>query len=321
MKILNFSKKFKVSLMVCLCALMAYPMSTYASTNQNGQGNKSGQVVINGHVITDSTTLSLMNKFPNLKKDLQEKTTGKLVATSETYFKYTPKSNLSGTKKIYNSSTKLENDYTITKYTKQQYENEIKNNSIIKNNSAINTNSVIGPQVGGLVSWMRMLVEVYDGTNCDYQAYNFCSWLTTPLCTGTDGIGISLSAGLIVANNGYRESEYEYALSPELYDQTCGGTRSDVAIDSQGNGVLAQYKIQTYFGGVLGGGQAGSINDFMISTGVNYNGNGVDKGWITGQYLHTQVALGGIGMDGYGVPSVSVGLSTDRDSGSVSVER
>lgn len=42
-------------------------------------------------------------------------------------------------------------------------------------------------------------------------------------------------------------------------------------------------------------------HNFMIQTGVSYNSSTVNKGWITGSYLHKQVSLGGIGMGANGL--------------------
>ena len=62
-------------------------------------------------------------------------------------------------------------------------------------------------------------------------------------------------------------------------------------------------------------------HDFMIQTGVSYNGSGINKGWITGTYLHKQIAIGGIGMDANGVPNLSIAGSYDKTKGSIPVSR
>ncbi|MCD2348986.1 hypothetical protein [Clostridium guangxiense] len=306
MKKLNINKKIKIVISTFLIALIIIPVNAFAATN------KDGQVVIRGNVITDPTTLSMIKKFPEVKEDLEENTTGKLVSSTETYFKYTPKSNVK-TKKFYASAAEAQKDYIVTKYTKQQYEDEMK----------LGAMDYIGGQVDGNCSWMRMSLEVYtgahEGTSADYMAYNYCSWLTKPIFAGTDAIGISTSDGLIISNSGKRMARYEYAYDTAGidYGSESGYVEPSVQIDNEGNGVMATFNVKTYGASYL----TGDVNDCMISTGVSYNNSNVNKGWITGNYLHEQVSFGGISMDIHGIPSVSWNLSKDVDQGHVYVSR
>lgn len=315
MKIFKKSKLFKICLSLFLFGIISIPTNVFADTNS------SKSIIVNGQAITDPTTQELIKKFPYFKKSLEKYTNGKLAYSNEVYFKYTPKEN-ANVKKSYNSESEVEKDFNVQKYTKQQYENEKK--------SELLTNSIqpfsIGGQQGGTSSWLRMTLQVYyRNSHSDYMAYNFSSWLTPPVLQYKDAIGISLSSGLIASSDaGSRHAEYQHN-DPYVTSSNDEGVYQNlpVTISSEGNGVMATFDLasKARSGPLKGGSASTEYNDVMIQTGVIYNNPSVDKGWITGNYLHAEISVGSIGMDVHGVPSISWSLINDSVQGSVYVDR
>lgn len=277
----------------------------------------------------DAHTKELMELFPEFKESFENDTTGELVERSETYVKITEKSSTNSRNSISTCTLdNLDENYNVQYYTKEGYEQEIEkenNNqftSPFSNYSNIRTYS-IGSQEGGSSSWLVIDLEVYKGSvvsTSNFLAYNFCRWLTSPILRlgNGEGIGISVSSGMVISSDPKtRHACYECA-NPYSPD----GSYSDlkVSVNTGGNGVLAVTSLQP--GQVLKAfPDLNEYHNFMVSTGVSFNGSAVSKGWITATYAHKQIAIGSIGMNVYGVPSLSIGGSLDTVTASRPVSR
>ncbi|MDF2504973.1 hypothetical protein [Clostridium sp.] len=305
----NLSKTLLILSVIGLIGLVTSPTTTFAATISN-----------DGQAVTDTSTQELMKKFPEFKKSLEKNTTGKLAYSKDMYVKYTQKPN-SDIKRNYTTISDTSKDFQISTYTKQQYENEFKKEKLSNIQSsalAVSkvTTSGIGKEEGGITSWMQVKLQVYYGKNgSDYMAYNFSHWLTVPKINFTDAIGISLSSGLIVS--GDSSTRGALYVHDDPYDPYGDTEVLPVTINNKGNGVMAKFKLNSPFNG----GAFTTYNDSMIQTGVVYNSPNLKNGRISGNYLHTQVSFGSIGMDINGVPSVGLNVTSDTCQGSIFVSR
>lgn len=249
-----------------------------------------------------------MEKFPSFKDSLDKYTTRKIAARKETYVKYTPKTD--NIKQEYKNVDELKEDFDIKEYTKDEYEQEKKNEGHSRRKRSI------GNMETTPCSCLKLDLQVYYGnTPYTYMAYNYCFWKTIPSFRFEDAIGISLSNGLIASKDeNTRHAVYEYAerTDPDGVQYKT----SPVEVNSGGNGVMAKFKLhsQKYL-------NSGDFHNIMIQTGVTFNGSGTSEGWITGNYSHKQLAIGSIGMDVSGTPSVSINAVTDSHQGSISVSK
>jgi hypothetical protein len=250
------------------------------------------------------STEELFLKFPSYKETLEKQTTGKLIDAQEIYFKLTPKENVT-IKSTYNTKN-LESDFIIEEYSREEF------NKISKEKG-------IGGQEGGSSNWLRMDLQVYQSSGqSDYMAYNFCSWKTKPIFRFQDAIGISVSDGLIISgDSSSRFAEYRFQ---NPYSPVGGCTILGTEINPHGNGIMAKTYLQPgnaleAFPGL------NEYHDMGIGTGVVYNNNNIRNGRIAGNYLHKQLAVGGIGMDINGVPNLSIAGSSDSVSASIFVSR
>jgi hypothetical protein len=250
------------------------------------------------------STKELIEKFPNFEKSIKEQTTGVLVGAEETYVKFTAKKDAK-IDESYNLDT-LKEDFDVEYFSREEYKKE-------RENSLFSTDRGIGSQEGGTTNWLRLDLQVYDATgSSDYMAYNFSSWLTSPIFRFEDGIGISTSNSIIASPDPKtRAAEYR-SVDPS---SPIGSVKQlQVEVSREGNGVLATSQLGAPFG-------PAEYHDWMIQTGISYNNDTVKEGWITGHYLHKQIAIGSIAMDKNGIPNLSIGGSTDTHSGSIHVSR
>ena len=255
----------------------------------------------------NDATQELIKLYPEFKESIEKDTTGKLVDSSEVYVKLIEHEDSEQLSRY--SLDNLEDDYEVEYYTREEFEQEY---------SPISTYA-IGDLEKDSCSWLRLDLQVYYGNGIsDYMAYNFCSWITSPKFRFTDGIGISVSSGMVISGDvTSRHATYKCA-NPYL---EFGSTeRLAVTINEGGNGVLATAGLQP-FSVMQAFPNLKEYHNFMIQTGVSYNGSGVNKGWITGSYLHKQISIGGIGMDSNGIPNLSIAGSCDRTKGSIAVSR
>lgn len=288
---MNKFKKITICMLAFLCtSLLGQSKITFAEQN-----------------IGNEATQELMKLYPEFKESIIKDTTGELVDSNEVYVKLTEKED----SKHLSTYTldELNDDYEVEYYTREEFEKEY---------NPISTYG-IGSLEKDSCSWLRLDLQVYYGSGqSDYMAYNFCSWITSPKIRFTDGIGISVSTGLVVSpDSNTRHAEYSFA---NPYEEFGSVQNLEVTVNEGGNGVLATAGLQP--ASVMEAfPNLKEYHNFMIQTGVSYNGSGVDKGWITGTYLHKQIAIGGIGMDATGTPNLSVGGSYDMTKGSIAVTR
>lgn len=294
----------------------------------------------------DESTIELIEMFPEYKESLQKDTTGDLVGNSEVYIKMKPKDDLKD-ESLNNKSSRINENSIMTTdeitenfeiecYSKEEFDSKYKKyvdkmpktstsrskveDMVIQRSSGGSSDGGtvgIGPLEVNSCSWLRLDLQVYNGSgSSDYMAYNFCSWLTRPVFRFTDAIGISTTSGLIISSDTtVRSALYRY---PSPFVPTGAGT--SLTVTNQGNGVIAKVPLipisvyNTYP-------NLKEYNNMMIQTGISFSGTSTKQGWIQGNYLHKQVAIGGIGMDVNGVPSLSIGGSTDTHSGMIHVQR
>lgn len=250
------------------------------------------------------STKELIEMFPNYKKSIEEDTTGVLVGSEETYVKFIVKEDVK-VKDSY-SLDNLEDDFDVEYFTREEYKKEM-------SKSLLTLDRGIGNQEGGTTNWLRLDLQVYTGNGVsNYMAYNFSSWLTSPIFRFKDAIGISTSNGLVISgDSNTRRAEYR---STDPSSPIGSVKKLTVSVSDHGNGVLASSNLGAPFG-------PAEYHNWMIQTGVSYNNANVKQGWITGHYVHKQIALGSIGMDANGIPNLSVGGSTDTHSGSIYINR
>ena len=232
-----------------------------------------------------------------------------LVDSSEVYVKFTKKQNFTLTRNKSYSLDELDTDFDVNYYTKEQYIAETKLGKQLSTRS-------IGAQEGGNSSWLKMTLQVYYGNGSNkYFAYNCCSWLTSPLCRFTDGIGITVSSHLIISgDSGSRHSEY---IAGDRVNGERYYTNSYVDINQEGNGVLAKFGL--YKDNMC---WQGEFHNFMVQTGVNFAGYASTEGRISGHYVHKQVGVGSVSMNPTtGIPSVGIASSEDSVKASVYVSR
>lgn len=256
-------------------------------------------------------TEELCQKSPSFKQSLNNNTIGKLVGESEIYVKFTPKKGVK-LKKIYNGDT-ITDDFEITYSTKGELEKElIESNSESKSTSS---SEII------TCCWLRLVLQVYTGDyfNCDYMAYNFCSWITKPSFKLEDGIGISVSNGLILSGNpNTRHAEYTFVV-PDLNIKEYRDL--PVTIGLKGNGVLATSNLKSTSLPSHITHNPKESHEWMIQTGVSYNSSLINKGRISGHYFHKEIPFNKIYMDSDGIPNVSLSISSDLISNSIFVSR
>lgn len=255
-------------------------------------------------ITPNPTTIELMNNFPQFKESLNSNTTGILVSNTESYIKYTLKEN-STPQNEYKNYSEIKNDFYIEQYTKENYLKEL-------NTKPKRLRRSIGDQEGPSCNWLKITLQVYNSSNAneDYMVYNFSSWLTKPAFRFTDGIGISVSNGMLISPNRHtRSAVYNYDVFGEPKSTSLG-----VEINENGNGVLAKFDLCP-----SGYQDSNKHNDAMIQTGVCFSSS--NKGRISGHYIHKQLVFGSIGMDGKGIPSLSVSLGQDSHSQSIYVEK
>lgn len=255
----------------------------------------------------NNTTQKLIELYPEFKESIDKDTTGKLVDSSEVYVKLIEHEDSEHLSEY--SFDNLDDDYEVEYYTREELENEY---------SAISTYR-IGNLEKDNCSWLRLDLQVYQGSGqSDYMAYNFCNWITSPKFRFTDGIGISVSTGMVISgDSSTRHATYK---SANPYLEFGATEKLAITVNEGGNGILATAglkpaSVMEAFPNLK------EYHSFMIQTGVSYNSSCVNKGWITGSYLHKQISIGGIGMDVTGVPNLSIGGSYDRTKGSIPVSR
>lgn len=286
----DFTKKrlFKSLLSVLMVGLIVVPTNVFATTTLSGQAK----------IDPTTTTTKLISIFPSFRKSLDKYTTGKLVSSKEMYIKYTPKSTAS-TQKIYTSKDDIKNNFEIKAYTPQQYTDETSKTFL--------TASSIGGQQGAPCSWLKTTLQVYNRTTAGtYMAYNFSSWLKTPYLHLTDAIGLSFGNGLVASGDAAsRHAEYNYNNVSNQATTFSPGVQIN---SSSGNGVMAAFSLYRYAP------HGKEFNDAMISTGVQFSGNGTDSGWISANYSHAQLAIGSVGFTGAGLPSMGIGADIHQVS-------
>ena len=264
----------------------------------------------------NESTKELMRIFPQFKESLEKNTTGNLVGNQEVYIKYTPKKNVSDTKKVYENQEEVKKDFDVTVHTKEEYLRERAKESLPRLRSRRSIS--IGSVEQNYCSWLKMQLQVYTASqelrnDCDVVAYNFCSWKTVPGFRLKDAIGISVSNGLAIGgSSSTRKASYNYN---KLY---AGDTIVNLPVKKSvhANGVLAEFNLSnedSRFTDVY--------NNAMISTGIKFIRNDVTYGVISGNYLHSEVSVGSITFNAAGVPSISLSLSHDTHSASVPISR
>lgn len=305
------NKFLKGVLATFVSSMLILPLNALASNQQIPTGND-----FNEEIFASEKTKELTNMFPGFEKHLRENTNGVLAGEQDVYIRYTPKENTKvdmKNLKTYSNEEEISKDYIVEYFTKQEYEDEIQ-----KAYKGIGIQS-IGPVEQQPCSWLNLDVQVYYGNFYnDFLAYNFCSWKTRPIFHFTDGIGISVSEGLIIS--GDINSRYSEYIAHDYGSPVGRVYNASLEINAAGNGVLAEYPLQlTYIS--PGVPDPDEYHNFMVATGIEWNGNSIDKGRIYGHYLHKQIAIGGISLDPSGVPSLDIGGSSKSHSGSVYVTK
>lgn len=294
MKKICLKRIFSVAISVALIAAVSIPSKALAAKTLTRQA------------IKDITVEDYKKMFPKYKEFLEKNPNAKLVGQTEKYFEFTPKSDIISSRKLYANAKEALQYYDVKEYTKEGYKAEIeKENS--NSSGSIHTDSV-GPQENGKKSWLKITMEVHQTSSRYFYAYNFSSWLQAPVFTGEDAIGIATNGPMIIGS-GSKVSEYNYGTSDGSEDEYEHST-----VQVTNNGAMATYNLADQ---VL---YPKDYHNLMIGVPVEFTSSDTSlSGRIFGEYLHSQVKIGGIGFSSSGKPSVSIVGSTDSVEASVKV--
>lgn len=257
----------------------------------------------NANATTTTNYDKLSDLFPSFKEDLAKYSTGKLISSDDVYVRFQLKDEY----KNY-EGTLSEGQFNVESFTKEDYEKERLNEAIntIKSTRGAVT---IGPvDTSQEPSWLRITFDVYEGNTVNkFRCYSFASWKTRPAFTFTDGHGISTSDTMFINDEPF-ETQYMYM---DSYNNV---TYTRPSYIENRYGVVAKIdlrgdtELQTF---VSHNSMIGVTAQFSNETpGVKQSGK------VYSEYLHKEVALGGIGIAADGTPDI--GLSVSSDSYSVS---
>lgn len=256
----------------------------------------------NANATTVTNTNNLKDQFPAFKKDLAKYSNGNLVTSQESYVRFKLKDEH---KNI--TENRKPNQFTAESFTKEGYEKEIIKEKISKKFGSSLSRSYIGNvDTSQEPYWLRMNLEVYQGnTNNKFRCYSFASWKTKPAFTFTDGHGISTSDAMLI-NEDPIETQYMYmdswnnvSFEKPGYIENRYGVVSEV--DLVGSSEIMQIVSHNSMIGVTA--QFANETPGVMQTGK-----------IFSEYLHKEVALGGIEIDSDGKPAVGIQVSSDSYS-------
>lgn len=231
----------------------------------------------------------MSSKFPDLRKHLEEYTTGELAGSEETYVKFTKKPNVK-LKDEYTMET-LQEDIDISYHTKEEYLKE-------KDARYESTNET---------SWLRISAQVFKSQFVQFMAYNFSSWLRSPFFKLKDAIGLTVGEGVIIGRDNVPGRMAQYA---------CGSIKNNYVnnlnLTVNSKGALAE----AYINQSISGWQ-GEYHDFMMAVNVEFNNSSTTAGRLDATYNHKEIGVGGISLSPTGFPSVSIGSKYSKAEASV----
>jgi hypothetical protein len=263
-------------------------------------------------------TKNIISKFPMAEEHLRRNTTGKLVGSTDSYYKFVKE------KKELNEDTSImlskSGDTTIDNsgfisVTEEEYNSvDLTGKKINEKNDfpSIASYSVIGPDdIQNGDSWMRLTLQVYQGIDSStFTAYNFWEWKGVPQFTFTDSNFITSDSALIVAKESDVMSQYladRYDSISNTYLSTDVGSSTNYLGKNgaqQSHNLFSSSSYYPYNYGFL-------TSNFEFSNKDNHQ-----VANIYGQYIHKQVGFGAIGMDSLGKPSIAFSVIVDKSKSS-----
>lgn len=271
-------------------------------------------------------TRQAIAEFPSLEKHLKKNTNGKLLKSTDHYFKLVPKAEVKdiNLEESHNSNMAIvtpklkkaadDANYAFVPVTEEEY-NSVdvkgeKSSSDTGNDRGMQSlaSSVIGPD-GNQNSdyWMRLSLQVYQGVDASsFTAYNFWQWKTLPLFTMDDSAFITTDSALIVhSKNPDPMADYyaDFYIAGTLWRTDIGSTSTAMGK----HGVQGKHNLFTddnyrNHRGVV-------ACNFEFSNKSNHQ---TANFW--GQYFHKEIGFGDVSIDAEGLPSISASAIVDESN-------
>lgn len=230
----------------CLSMMMlsgAILVSGMSSVNVKAAENgKINVVAVGTNKINDSSkTTDYLTSGAGIQKmqqEVHEKHKNlKIVGTTTEYLKI---ENVSTNSKVVKTK--------VTKYSEDQYIQEMKTEKLQKAKNGIHSNSTISVNTGGKYSWIMLRLEYdqpIDNNDHNYHIYGYFQWLNSPFFTGKDFIALTHDSNSVIHQETLEgDIEYYDKISHNQY-QSEFFTNNTPGVDEQSDDVGYGYSVSS----------------------------------------------------------------------------